>query len=458
MRSRVALIAALAVVLAVLLLSGTAYVVVSHDLVGGVDGTLTARAVTLQQERVRGGLAAALDKLFQPVSSLSRGPVDQVVEPSGLVVAPAHNAIELPVSAEVRQVAAGRVAQYFASTTVGRTPVRMFVTSFGSGLALEVAQPVGGVNAELKRLAFVLAEAAIGGVVVAVLLGAGVAGIVLRPVRRLTHAAEQLAVTRDLAQRIPVEGRDELSRLATSINTVIGALQNSQLGQRQLIADASHELRTPLTSLRTNVEILAGSAELAPRVRQQLVEDVVGQLDRLGLLVGDLIELARQDGMVELGRSVEVIAFDQLVDDVLAGARRDHPRIRIEQSLSPTLVSGVRGDLERLVANLVDNAAKWSLAGGLVKVTLRNPPAVLTVKDHGRGIDPDDVPHVFDRFFRGGGGERVPGSGLGLAIVQRIVEVHGGAVSVASVRGEGTSFEVRLPSASAVVTRAIARA
>ena len=183
------------------------------------------------------------------------------------------------MTAKMLAVAAGKANGYFTSTTVGSVPVSEYVTGFGKGLALELVQPAG--NNELGRLAVALALAAAAGVLLALLLGSAVAGLVLRPVRRLTAAAEVLATTRDFGTRIPVEGHDELSRLAVSLNTVLAALQSSQLAQRQLIADASHKLRTPLTSLRTNVDLLAGRIELDTEARTQLLEDVVEQLDGL---------------------------------------------------------------------------------------------------------------------------------------------------------------------------------
>ncbi len=290
-----------------------------------------------------------------------------------------------------------------------------------------------------------LAIAAIAGVALALVLGTAVAGLVLRPVRRLTTAAENLAATQDFGTRIPVEGRDELSRLAVSLNTVLAALQSSQLAQRQLIADASHELRTPLTSLRTNVEILAGRIEIDAEARTQVVKDVAEQLDGLGRLVGDLIELARQEGTVELSQQTEVVALHDVVTDVLADMRRD-PLANIEDSLAPVFVRGLRDDLARVVANLVGNAAKWSPQGAVIEVKLAGgPTAVLSVTDKGRGIAAEDVPYIFDRFYRGSAERKVPGSGLGLAIVRRIVEVHGGEVGVTSAVGLGSCFEVRLP-------------
>jgi two-component system sensor histidine kinase MprB len=418
-----------------------------HDLLDTIDGTLTSQAETLNHARTEGGLHAALNLLFSPPSLLANQPAEQVVEANGLVVTPSHSSTELPVTANVRAVAAGRAKGYFASTSVGSVPVRELVTGFGKGLALELIQPAQ--NDELERLAVALALAAAAGVALALLLGTAIAGLILRPVRRLTAAAESLATTGDLGTRIPVEGRDELSRLAVSLNTLLSALQTSQLAQRQLIADASHELRTPLTSLRTNVDILASRVELDAESKTQLLEDVVGQLDGLGHLVGDLIELARQEGTPEPSRHTEVLALHEVVTNVLADIRRD-PHVCIKENLAPVLVRGVRDDLARVVANLVSNAAKWSPDGGVIEVRLSvdSAAAVLSVADTGPGIAPKDLPYIFDRFYRGSTEPKAPGSGLGLAIVRRIVEVHGGEVRVASTFGAGSCFQVRLPAAS----------
>ena len=448
MRSRVALITALAVSVAVILVSASAYLVFRHDLLDTVDGTLTSQAETLNSVRTHGGLRAALDLLFSPPSLLANQSAEQVVEANGLVVTPSRSSTQLPVTAKVRAVAAGKASGYFTSTTVGSVPVRELVTGFGEGLALELVQPAR--DDEVERLAVALALAATAGVVLALLLGTAIAGLVLRPVRRLTAAAESLATTRDFGRRIPVEGRDELSRLAVSLNTVLAALQSSQLAQRQLIADASHELRTPLTSLRTNVDILAGRIEIDSEERTQLLEDVVEQLDGLGRLVGDLIELARQEGTLDVSRHTDVVAFHDVVTDVLADMRRD-PHVNIKDSVVPVFVRGVRNDLTRVVANLVSNAAKWSPEGAVIEVRLSvdSATAVLSVSDKGPGIAAEDLPYIFDRFYRGSTDRKVPGSGLGLAIVRRIVEVHGGEVGVVtSTLAEGSCFEVRLPIAN----------
>jgi two-component system sensor histidine kinase MprB len=447
-RSRVALITALAVSVAVILVSASAYVLFRHDLSDAVDGTLTSQAETLNNARTHGGLQAALKLLFSPPSLLANQPAEQVVEAKGFVFTASRNSAQLPVTAKVLAVADGKSNGYFTSTTVGSVPVSELVTGFGKGLALELVQPTR--KTELDRLAVALALAAAAGVLLALVLGTAIAGLVLRPVRRLTAAAESLATSRDFGTRIPVEGRDELSRLAVSLNTVLAALQSSQLAQRQLIADASHELRTPLTSLRTNVDLLAGRIEIDAEARTQLLEDVVEQLDGLGRLVGDLIELARQEGTLDPARQTDIVAFHDVVSDVLSDMRRD-AHIDISDSLVPVFVRGVRNDLARVVANLVSNAAKWSPQGTVIEVKLSvdSAAAVLSVTDKGPGIAPEDLPYIFDRFYRGSTERKVPGSGLGLAIVRRIVEVHGGEVSVvSSTLAEGSCFEVRLPNAN----------
>ena len=460
--------AALAVAVAVLSSSGVVYLSVHHDLVARVDATLEHHAKVLARRDAARGLAGAFQPVRRVAPGLTVGPFAQVVSSNGAVLAREDPFVHLPVGVALRQVASGEAQRFFASETIGTLAVRVLVTPFGTGRALEVVQPDGELVLELDRLAVVLIATAAGGVLVAVLLGAAVAGVALRPVRRLTVAAERLAETRDLAEQIHVDGKDELSRLALSINTLLAALQRSRQSQRQLVADASHELRTPLTSLRTNVEVLASPVELDPDARRQLVADLALELDVLSRLVSDIIELARQEGAQAPSSPPEVVSFDPLVASVADHLERLHPGLTFELDISPVLVYGVSSDLERLVSNLVDNAAKWSPEGGTVTIRVTESSggagavsaggqwsglgsndaghvAVLTIEDHGPGIPPDDLPYVFDRFYRGGSARRVPGSGLGLAIVQRIVATHKGEVRVEAASGGGTRVVVRLP-------------
>jgi two-component system sensor histidine kinase MprB len=224
---------------------------------------------------------------------------------------------------------------------------------------------------------------------------------------------------------------------------MLDTLQGSIDAQRQLVADASHELRTPITSLRTNIEVLAESDGLAREERARLLADVEEQVAELGALVTDLIELGRGD---EPRRDTEDVRLDELVGEAVARARRHAPRVRFEAHLEPTVVEGTRERLARAVNNLLDNAATHSAAGGLVEVSAG--PDGLRVRDHGAGIAEEDLPHLFDRFYRGASARGRPGSGLGLAIVRQVAEQHGGGVRASNAPGGGAEFTVSLPASA----------
>ena len=218
---------------------------------------------------------------------------------------------------------------------------------------------------------------------------------------------------------------------------MLGELEHSLAAQRQLVADASHELRTPLTSLRTNLEVLARGG-LAPGDHERLRADLIAQLEELTLLVSDLVDLARDEEPCE---ELEPVALDELVAAAVERARRHAPGVAFAARLEPTLVEGVRGRLDRAVANLLDNAAKHG--DGRVEVELRD--GVLTVRDHGPGIAADDLPYVFDRFYRSTAARGRPGSGLGLAIVRQAAEAHGGSVRAGRAPGGGAELTLALP-------------
>jgi two-component system sensor histidine kinase MprB len=275
-----------------------------------------------------------------------------------------------------------------------------------------------------------------------VLLGLGVGRTVLRPLNSLTETVEQLAETTDMSRRLDPGGRDELGRLRRAFNRLLAALDSSRESQRQLVLDASHELRTPLTSLKTNMEVARRMEELAPDEREVLISDVLTQLDELTTLVGDMAELARGE---QPARTSEPIRLDSLVLEAVEVATT-HGRSRgvtFEADFVPTWVSGSTGRIERAVDNLLDNALKWSPDGGVVEVTCAN--GVLTVRDHGPGVDESDMAHIFDRFYRAPGARGRPGSGLGLAIVAQVARDEGGTVSVHQAEGGGALFRFTLP-------------
>jgi two-component system, OmpR family, sensor histidine kinase MprB len=416
-----------------------------------------------------------------------------VVDSGGAVLVPAGGDSRLPVTAATRAVAAGTRGELLSDATVAGQPVRVLTRPLPGGLALQIARPLGEVNRTLDRLALVLILVSGGGIALAAVLGRLAARTALTPVAQLTGTVEHVAQTTDLTQRIELDGArddDELSRLARSFNVMLAALESSIGRQRQLVADASHELRTPLTSLRTNVEVLArdgnGAAAplpngdrpalaaaagarpaLSPTERRRVLADVVEQLDELSGLVGDLVELAREE---EPAAETEDVRFDELVEAALDRAGRRPGAPAFDARLDPCLVRGVPARLDRAVANLLDNAAKWSPPGGtstrlaassvarlreqptlpaslpgtpMVEVALHN--GELTVRDHGPGIAESDLPYVFERFYRAPSARGMPGSGLGLAIVRQVAELHGGSVEARSAPGGGALLRLTLP-------------
>ena len=261
----------------------------------------------------------------------------------------------------------------------------------------------------------------------------------LAPVQRLTRTAEEVSETRDLSRRIDASGTDELSRLAATFNTMLGALEDSARAQRQLVSDASHELRTPLTSLRTNIEVLAREEALPPGEREQLLRDVTEQLTEMTALIAELVELARGD---EVPAEPEDVRLDLVTAGAIERTRRNRPGVSFRPDLEETMIRGVPSTIERAISNLLDNAAKWSPPGGEIEVTVRDGDVV--VRDHGPGIDADDLPFVFDRFYRAPSARGLPGSGLGLAIVRQVAEAHGGTVTAEPADGGGTVMRLSL--------------
>jgi two-component system sensor histidine kinase MprB len=220
-------------------------------------------------------------------------------------------------------------------------------------------------------------------------------------------------------------------------------VQQSQSLQRQLVLDASHELRTPLTSLRTNAQVLSRAQQLAPEDLAQLTDDMVAQVDELTALVGDLAELAR--GERSEGPVVQ-LRLDDLVEECVETART-YARIQnivIEVDLETSSVIGRRDRLVRAVSNLLTNAIKFSPAGGEIRVSSAN--GVITVSDSGPGVSPEDIPFIFNRFWRSPLSRALPGSGLGLSIVDQVVTELGGTVAVdRDPQLGGARFTLTLP-------------
>jgi two-component system sensor histidine kinase MprB len=302
------------------------------------------------------------------------------------------------------------------------------------------------VDATMSELTMSLGLVAALGVLVAGGAGLAVARVVVRPVDRLTAAAEHVAATEDLD--VPIEvphhvrGRDEVARLSSAFNSMIERLDGSRRRQRQLIADSSHELRTPLTSLRTNIEWLMRADDrgrpLGPKQRRQVEQAVLGQVDELSALIGELGALARDEPV----REHVAVELDQVVLRAVDRAQRRDPTRRFDLRIEPWPVLGDPAALERAVLNLLDNALKFS--DGPVAVSLLS--GHLAVYDTGAGLSDADQGNAFERFWRAPAARELPGSGLGLAIVADTIGRHGGTVFFTDAPGGGSRVGFTVPS------------
>jgi len=445
LRVRLVLVAAAAVAAAVVLASLTVFFIVRNQLYGGVDSSLRAQVTQISQEPLElatpiGSKAYVLRLHLPPFSNPF-----QLVDSNGATYRPVVGGFNggvaplLPDVTQAQQVATGTRNSFFFDSTYNREHVRILVTRV-QPYSVEVVASLSSVDSELARIRLWLIVVAVGGIAIASLAGFLVARAALRPVRELSETAERVRATRDLTQRIDVEGSDELSRLAVTFNGMLESLDEAARQQRRLVQDASHELRTPLTSLRTNIELLATRGEeLSPDDREQLLRDVIEQTGELTLLIGELTELARGE---QQEPAHEEVRLDLVAQEAIRRTTRNHPTVPIVAKLDPTMVVGVPSSLERAIGNVLDNAAKWSPAGAEVDVELAD--GELTVRDHGPGIADSDLPHVFERFYRATSARGMPGSGLGLAIVRQVAEAHGGTVTAEAAPGGGTLIRLRV--------------
>ena len=381
LRVRLVLAATVAVAIAVVLVATGAYLLTRHELYRQVDSSLRNDASSLGRIRL-GDRGARL------------GFSVQLIDPGGAVVFGVDGGV-LPVTDADKEVAAGARTDTLHDATVDGAHYRVYTVGVVGGGAAELAVPLDPVDNTLKHLVALLALLGLGGVALASVLGLVVARAALVPVDRLTADAERVAETMDLSMPIEVRGADEIARLGQALNTLLATVDQAQSAQRRLVADASHELRTPLTSLRTNLELLARSDQLPEEERRAILVDLVAQAAELSTLVNQLVDLEREPLGAEPPAEV---AFDEIVGTALARARLHNPTLAFLAHVEPTTVPGQVGVLERAVANLLDNAAKWSPPGGEVEVNLVG--GTLSVRDHGPGIDPADAPHVFERFYR----------------------------------------------------------
>jgi len=452
-RLRLAVAAALAVATTVAIASAVVYIVMRNQLRSSVDDQLRQQYTQIRQNPSL--LRSFADHGFgSPINVPKRGPSAsslymQAVRDDGLTALTSYELNKVPVDKRTLAVAKGTMHAFFTDGTVGGREARIYTVfltrqpdaeGVAHGVALQLVRPTDDIDRTLHRLQLILLFIVIGGLAAGAAAGALVSRAALVPVRRLTATAERIAETGEPSERVPVSGRDELSRLGGAFNTMLEALEESLETQRRFVADASHELRTPLTSMQTNIEVLKQHERLDPAARERLFADLEREAHEMRDLIAGLLELARGD---DAGQERTTVHLDEVVENAVLRARSRYPKLTWASRLEPAVVDGYPDRLERAVWNLLENAGKWSREGSSVDVILE--AGELVVRDYGPGIAPEDREHVFDRFYRATNARSLPGSGLGLAIVREVAEAHGGSVSAEEAPGGGALLRLRLP-------------
>ncbi len=461
LRRRIGLLCAVAVSLTVLVASLITYAVVRGELHGQIDDALSRQAQLADRVAVGvtlplpPGAAPRID-IPPPPAALGAPTAIQVIGVGGEVQRrpfASPQTVSIPVTSRDRSVAAGDGEAFFSDRKVGETRLRVLTSPVGTGGAVQLARSLNGTDDALARLRLVLIVLLLAGTLGGWLLGRLLAGRAIQPIAELTDAVEHVELTGDLSHAVTLADplpQDEVGRLARRFNAMLTRLgrtqhelESSVEAQRRLVADASHELRTPVTSLRTNAEVLREQPDLPVDQRNEILDDVAAQADELGLLVGDLIELAR-DGEAPTSDEGEELRLDELVAEAVARGRRLAPAATFTLHAEPVVIEGHRERLSRAINNLLDNAVKHGPTGEQIDVRVL-ADGTLTVRDHGPSIPPADREHAFDRFWRGADARARPGSGLGLAIVHQVAVGHGGSVTVEDAPGGGALFRMTLP-------------
>jgi two-component system sensor histidine kinase MprB len=456
LHARLSLLVTGAVAVAVLVLAAMAWTAVAEIQDRQIRSQLTtdAQAIAAQPDQWSSGAADLPGVDGQDGGDHHRprdlGPRWQILDIGGAVIS--ASASPLPVTSGALQVAAGQSRPAQEQVTLDGDSYLMLTVPARGGGAVQVAISQDPATRTLTVFGLLLAAGCVLGIAGAAVLGRAVARAGLSPVERLTEAVEDVTVTMDLDHPIPVHGADEIARLGRSVNTMLAAIDTARRAQRTLVEDAGHELRTPLTSIRTNIELLLAverqpelAYRLPPEDRANLLRDLDAQVGELTALATELVELAREETSRE---DVEPVELIDVVTAAINRVRTRAPALTFTTDLQPVTVEGRPGELERMVVNVLDNAAKWSSPGGIVHTDLRTdgPDGCrLSVTDTGPGISEADRPYVFDRFYRAPAARAMPGSGLGLAIVAQTVTQHGGTAVAEPHTPHGTVVVIQLP-------------
>lgn len=444
LRFRLALVTALMVAIAVILVTIVAFFSVSSSLSRSVDRGLEEKANSL------------LYNSFDPNFVISPGPELASFKSYNPEIRVAYFAPGSPTGVGdpiqvVDEVDVLTGAKEMTVRTNGSE--RILAKNNEAGATVILAQDLQSMHDLTRSLGVMLTLVGAVGVLAALGTGIGAASAGLRPVNRLQDAVNYVARTDDL-RPIPVQGNDELARLTRGFNDMLAALQASRTRQTELVADAGHELKTPLTSLRTNVELLmmvnsSNGACISESDRRDLERDVIAQIDEMSTLIGDLVDLAREDGPQQV---VEPLDLGECMETSLERVKRRRPDVSFEVKTIPWTMYGDPFALGRATLNLMDNAAKWSPPNGVVRIAMRqlsDNSVELTFADSGPGIPVEDREKVFERFYRSIQARSMPGSGLGLAIVKQVIVRHAGTIVAEESDDGGALMRVTLPGARA---------
>ncbi len=439
LKRRIALAAAAAVAAAAVAVVVISYTTTRSHLIGEIKSELRVRAQQFlgphEHRQGPAGPSAPPDEEghFRTPGPPALGGATgyfQVVNPDGGIAFGG----QLPVTRDVLDLAGRRSGSFFSDAHVNGTHYEVYNAWDGppDNHIVQVALPLTEEDKVLHSLFLPYALLIGGGVLLAALLGLAISRSALAPIERFVARTERVTSELDRPARLEETDAVELRRLAASFNQTLDALERSIEAQRHLVADASHELRTPIAALRSNIQIFLDAHRLPAHEREGLQESILAELDELTQIVADVVELARGTAPEIHAEPVEL---DTIVREAVDRTQRRAPGLRFNLMLEETTILGVAERVARAVANMVDNARKWSPPEGEIDITLAG--GVLTVRDHGPGFEEHDLPHVFDRFYRAEEARRMPGSGLGLAIVKQAAESHGGRVQAANAPDGG---------------------
>ena len=462
LRTRLVLLQAGVLIAGLGLLGAVLVGVMEAALLREVDGVLAARGATVAED-VRAAAARGVGAADAAGVRVDPEPLEEFAAPGIYVQIVGPDGRVLRSSQNLRGGSLPGLEAALADARQGRTRLETLPTPSGDRVrALAVPVEDGGrllavvrvgeslhqVDTVLRRLVWVLLAAGSLVLASAILATWLLVDRTLAPLARIAATAERIASTGDVTLRVSAPRGGEIGLLGRSFNRMVDRLRRLLDSQRQLLADTSHELRNPLTVIRTNLDLL--KRDLDPATREEVAVETEAEAERMSRLVADLLLLAREDGQAAPRGELAPVHLDTLAREVVDRFRQLAPEHAVVLAEAEPLV--IRGDpdrLRQLLANLLDNAARYTPPGGRIAVALRRDGSVarLTVEDTGVGIPPEHLPRIFDRFYRvdPGRGRATGGTGLGLAIVKHVAEAHRGRVEAESVVGSGSRFTVTLP-------------